>query len=47
VINTREFSRQEVAATDARGLLPHAFSPKLGGIRVIDTVRELGSLSLP
>jgi hypothetical protein len=47
VINTREFSRQEVAATDARGLLPHHFSPKLGGIRVIDSVKELGSLSLP
>lgn len=47
VIETRELSRQEVAATDARGVLPHRFSPKLGGIRVIDTVKELGDISLP
>lgn len=47
VIETREFARQEVAATDTWGLLAHRFSPKLGGIRVIDTVKELGDISLP
>ena len=46
VVNTREIVRQEVAATDTRGILPHHLSTNLGDIRVIDTIKELGELSL-
>ncbi|MEI7437626.1 MAG: hypothetical protein WCL16_12555 [bacterium] len=46
VVNTREIVRQEVAATECKGLLQHHFDPQLGNIRVIDTTKELGSLSL-
>lgn len=44
--NTREIKRQEVGGTDFRGILPHHYSPKLGNIRVTDTVKDLGELSL-
>jgi hypothetical protein len=47
VVNTREFVRQEVAATDVKGLLPHHFVAELGNIRVIEKIKELGDLSLP
>ncbi len=44
--NTREFLRQEVAGTEFRGLLPHQYSPRLNSIRVIDSVKDLGKISL-
>ena len=45
---TREVSRQEVANHERKGLLPHYHvGDKLGGIRVVDTVKDLGTLELP
>jgi hypothetical protein len=44
--NTREFLRQEVAGDEFRGLLPHQYSPRLNNIRVIDSVKDLGKISL-
>jgi hypothetical protein len=44
--NTREFLRQEVAGSEFRGLLPHQYSPRLSNIRVIDSVKDLGKISL-
>ena len=43
---TRELFRQEVAARDARGVLPAVSCPKLCGIRVIDEVRPVGSITV-
>lgn len=45
--NTREIFRQEAGRKDVQGLLPDLFFPKLGGLRVSTTVKELGSLELP
>jgi len=44
--NTREFLRQEVGGTEFRGLFPHQYSPRLNSIRVIDSVKDLGKISL-
>ena len=46
VTRTREILRQEVAAGEPRGLLPCKFNPALSGIRVIDTVKDLGEIVL-
>jgi hypothetical protein len=46
LVNTREIVRQEVRASDVKGLLAHRYNPKLGGVRVIDTVKDLGTLAL-
>ena len=46
LVNTREIVRQEVTSSEMKGLLPHHFRAKLGGIRVIDSVKALGTLSL-
>ena len=43
---TWELFRQEVAATDARGVLPAVSCPKLCGLRVIDEVRQTGSITV-
>lgn len=43
---TRELVRQEVGPGDARGVLPHYFSERLRGFRVVDAVREVGVMSL-
>lgn len=45
---TRELCRQEVAGKERKGLLPHYYCPdKLGSLRVVDTVKDLGTLELP
>jgi hypothetical protein len=45
---TREIVRQEVANNERKGLLPHFHVPdKLGNLRVVDTVKDLGTLELP
>ena len=45
---TREISRQEVANRERKGLLPHYYVPdKLSSLRVVDTVKDLGTLELP
>ncbi len=46
LVNTREIVRQEVTASETKGLLPHQYREKLGGIRVIDSVKALGTISL-
>ena len=46
LLNTREIVRQEVSGTMTRGLLADRFQPNLSGIRVIDTVKDLGELRL-
>ncbi len=43
---TREVLRTEVAPGDRKGILPHAFNPRLGGIRITDSIKELGDLDL-
>lgn len=47
LVNTREIVRQEVRGGEARGLLPHQHEPRLGGIRVVDAVKDLGNIALP
>lgn len=44
--NTREILRQEVAGSEVRGLLPHHYSAKIGNFRVIDSIKELGTMNL-
>ncbi len=45
---TREVVRQEVANKERKGLLPHFYAPeKLSSLRVVDTVKDLGTLELP
>ncbi len=41
---TLELLRQEVGSAAARGLLRHVHNRRLQGIRVLDTVRDLGIL---
>ncbi|MCX6993496.1 MAG: hypothetical protein NT011_10190 [Kiritimatiellaeota bacterium] len=43
---TREIVRTEVGPQDLKGLLPHCYLPVLGGIRVVDTDKDLGELNL-
>jgi hypothetical protein len=45
---TREIVRQEVANHEHKGVLPHYYvGDKLGSLRVVDTVKDLGTLELP
>lgn len=46
VTQTREIIRQEVAGNERKGPLPHHFAPPLGGIRVTDSVKDLGLVDL-
>jgi len=46
LVGTREIVRTEVAPGDRQGVLGHTYNPRLGGIRVIDTVKDLGTLNL-
>lgn len=43
---TREIIRQEVAGNERKGPLPHHFAPPIGGIRVTDTMKDLGLVDL-
>lgn len=43
---TRELLRTEVAPGDKKDFLQHAYNPRLGVIRVTDSVKELGTLDL-
>lgn len=47
MVRTRELLRQEVGPRDTKGLLKHVFHPALQGIRVMESVRDLGVLDLP
>ena len=46
LVKTREIVRTEVGPQDIKGLLPHCYLPGLGGIRVVDTDKDLGELNL-
>lgn len=46
LVLTREIQRTMVGSQDTRGLLPHYYLPSLGGIRVVDTEKDLGELNL-
>lgn len=46
LVETRELVRTEVAPGDPRGILEHRYCPALGGIRVTDAVKDLGTLRL-
>ena len=46
MVQTREIVRTEVGPRDIKGLLPHCYLPVLGGIRVVDTDKDLGELNL-
>ena len=46
MVQTREIVRTEVGPQDMKGLLPHCYLPVLGGIRVVDTDKDLGQLNL-
>ncbi|MGI6495137.1 MAG: hypothetical protein ACOX5G_03455 [Kiritimatiellia bacterium] len=45
--NTREIVRQEIGPGDTMGMLPVRHADSLRGIRVLDTVKDLGELDLP
>lgn len=47
LVRTRELLRQEVGPGETKGALRHVFVPSLQGIRVMDSVRELGEIQLP
>lgn len=46
MVHTREIVRTEVGPRDVKGVLPHCYLPALGGIRVVDTEKDLGELNL-
>ena len=46
LVQTREIVRTEAGPRDIKGVLPHCFLPGLGGIRVVDTDKDLGELNL-
>ena len=46
MIDTREILRQEVAGGERKGVLPVKHQAALGGIRVVDTVKDLGQMKL-
>ena len=46
MVRSREIIRQEVGPGDAKGLLAHQHEPQLQGIRVMDDVRDLGTIAI-
>ena len=46
MVQTREIVRTEVGPTDIKGVLPHCYLPGIGGIRVVDTDKDLGEFNL-
>ena len=46
VSDTREIVRQEVGPQEQRGLLNHIHDAKMGGIRVLETVKDVGEVRL-
>jgi hypothetical protein len=47
LVHTREIVRQEVTAGQVKGLLEHHHAPRLGGIRVVDSIKDMGAIRLP
>jgi hypothetical protein len=46
LLKTREVLRQEIGGNQMKGLMPHRHMPELGGIRVVDEVKNLGNLNI-
>jgi hypothetical protein len=46
LVQTREILRQEVGGNERKGVLPHTYSAALSGVRVVDTVKDLGDIKL-
>ena len=46
LVQTREILREEVGGNQRKGVLPHKHVPALGGIRVVDTVKDAGDIKL-
>ena len=46
LVTTREIVRMEVGPADVKGILPHAYLPALGQIRVMDEIKELEEIDL-
>ncbi len=46
LMHTREIVRTEVGPPDVKGVLPHTYMSEIGGIRVVDSVKDLGILEL-
>jgi|GEM_PF-695240 len=46
LVNTREIIRMQPGSADLQGVLPHAYLPALGQIRVMDEIKELGEIDL-
>lgn len=44
--NTREVVRQEVGGGQHKGPIDHRHAPEIGNIRVVDSVKDLGTLEL-
>jgi hypothetical protein len=45
VVRTREIIRQEVAGNERKGVLPVRYDARLGGIRVVKTVKDIGTIT--
>ncbi len=46
LLRTREFVRQEVAPGMTTGLIRHYYNSQLSGIRVVDSIKDLGAIRL-
>jgi hypothetical protein len=44
LVRTREFLRTEVVGHERKGVLPARYCAKLSGIRVVDTIKDLGAI---
>ena len=47
MLNTRHIYREEAPLVENMAFFSHKFAPELGNVRVIDSVKDLGSISLP
>lgn len=47
MLNTRHIYREEAPLVENMPFFTHKFVPELGNVRVIDTFKDLGSISLP
>lgn len=46
LVNTREILHQEIGMRHYREMLHHYYHPRLGNIRVVNTIRDLGAIDL-
>lgn len=46
LVETREIIRTEVGPDDTKGILPHTYCAALNGIRVVDEIKDLGTINL-